>query len=148
MPAARRTALPTQPHSSGQPTPDASVRADAERRLQRVERVARRWDASWRVPYTNFRFGWDALVGLVPGVGDLAGLAVSLWIVREASQLGAPTGLKASMLATVVAEALLGAVPVFGDMLDAVWKANQRNARRLRRHLERRGAVAPEPASS
>lgn len=143
-----RTRSRSSPHKAITPPAPGPHAATAQRRLRRLERVARRWDASLRVPFTRFRFGLDSIVGLVPGVGDLAGLAVSLWVVREARALGAPRRLQLRMLSAVLVEAVLGAVPLLGDLFDAAWKANLRNTERLARYLERQaaraGASAPD----
>jgi hypothetical protein len=93
-------------------------------------------DESIRVPGTKFRFGLDPLLGLVPVGGDTVSLALSLYIVAEAWRAGVPKLTLARMLTNVAFDALFGAVPVVGDAIDAVWKANERNRRLLQRSLE------------
>jgi Domain of unknown function (DUF4112) len=83
------------------------------------------------------RFGVDALVGLVPGMGDALTTAMSLWLVKEAHALGAPKHLIVRMLGNIAIDGVVGAVPVVGDVLDLMWKSNRRNLYLLRRHLER-----------
>jgi hypothetical protein len=106
-------------------------------RLERLEFVAALLDTAILIPGTNVRFGLDAIVGLVPGIGDAVTTAVSAWIVYEAHQLGAPKHLVARMIGNITLDALVGAVPVAGDVFDVMWRANRRNVRLLREHLDR-----------
>ena len=108
------------------------------RALERLQRFADLQDSRFRVPGTGIRFGWDALIGLVPGVGDAATGLAAAWIVAEAARLGASKGVLARMALNVAVDILLGAVPLVGDVADVAWKANRRNLDLLRRHLERR----------
>lgn len=103
--------------------------------LKRLDRLARLLDTSIGIPGTRWRFGLDPILGLVPGVGDLAGAALSGYIVYEAWRLGVPRAVLARMIANVAAETLLGTVPVAGDLFDAWWKANRRNVDLLCRHF-------------
>ena len=73
------------------------------------DRTAALLDSKYRVPYTRVRFGWDAIVGLLPVVGDLAAAAVSLHLVRRAHTLGADSRLASRMVLNVLVDALLGA---------------------------------------
>jgi hypothetical protein len=75
------------------------------------------------------------LLGLVPGAGDALGAGVALWIVLQAARLGAPATTLLRMLANVAIDALIGAVPVAGDVFDFAWKANLRNVDLLERHV-------------
>jgi hypothetical protein len=106
-------------------------------RLERLEFLAALLDTAILIPGTNVRFGLDAIVGLVPGIGDAVTTAVSAWIVYEAHQLGAPKHLVARMIGNITLDALVGAVPVAGDVFDVMWRANRRNVRLLREHLDR-----------
>ena len=89
-------------------------------------------DTAFILPGTNVRFGLDALIGLVPGIGDAITTAISLYIVHEAHQLGAPSHVILRMLANVALDGFVGAVPVVGDAFDVMWRANRRNVRLLR----------------
>jgi hypothetical protein len=115
------------------PPLDHAALAAAERRL---ERLAVLLDAQFVLPGTGFRFGVDGLLGLVPGVGDAIGAGLSAWLIIEAQRLGAPKPLLARMVANLALDAAVGAVPVLGDLFDVAFKANLRNMRLLRRHLD------------
>lgn len=115
---------------------------DASRPLSRAERIARLdalatlLDTAFVVPGTQIRFGVDALIGLIPGIGDVITTLLALYVVREARELGAPRLLIARMLGNVAIDGLVGAVPLVGDAFDVVWRANRRNIRLLRDHLD------------
>lgn len=103
--------------------------------LDRLRQVAELYDAGIRIPGTRFRIGLDPLIGLVPGLGDLIGAGVALWIVAEAIRLGASGFVLFRMLVNIAIDTLGGAIPVAGDVFDALWKANLKNVRLLERHL-------------
>jgi hypothetical protein len=105
--------------------------------IDRLARLAWLLDAAIPVPGTRFRVGLDALIGIVPVVGDLIGVALSGYILAEAARLGASRSVLARMAFNVAVEGLAGLVPLAGDVFDAAWKANQRNVRLLARWLER-----------
>lgn len=113
-----------------------------DRKVLRVHRLARLWDARWRLPGTNFRFGLDSVVGLIPGIGDLLCAGVSLYIVREAKELGVRKRTRLRMLANIALETVVGSIPLVGDLFDAAWKANQKNVRLIEKHI---AANTPEP---
>jgi Domain of unknown function (DUF4112) len=108
-----------------------------EQRLARLDAIARLLDVAFVVPGTNFRYGIDGLIGLIPVVGDIISTAVSLWLVREARALGAPWHITARMLANVALDGVVGLVPVAGDAFDVMFRANVRNIRMLQRWLDR-----------
>jgi hypothetical protein len=111
-------------------------RLSHEQRLARLDTLANFMDAAIVVPGTNIRFGADALIGLVPGIGDFATAAVSCVIVLEARRMGAPGHLIARMIGNIAIDALAGSVPVIGDLVDVAFRANLRNMRLLRWHFE------------
>jgi uncharacterized protein DUF4112 len=110
-----------------------------EERLVQVRWLARLMDDNFRIPGTTFRFGWDSVLGLFPGLGDVLTGAVSLLIVHHAWQTGAPKLTLARMLANVGIDFVAGAVPFLGDLFDFAFKANRRNARLLEQHLHKKG---------
>jgi hypothetical protein len=114
-----------------------------EERLAQVRWLARMMDDNFRIPGTGIRFGWDSVLGFVPGIGDVLTSALSLLIVHHAWQTGASKFTLARMLGNVAADFAIGAVPLVGDLFDFVFKANRRNARLLEQHLNRRAAASP-----
>jgi hypothetical protein len=92
-------------------------------------------DSAFRVPGTRWRFGLDALLGVVPVAGDLIGLAMAAYGLWVARRLGAPAAVQWRMLGNIAVDALGGAVPVAGDLFDAAFKANLRNRALLERWL-------------
>ena len=112
-------------------------RPTREERLARIDALSRLLDTAFTIPGTTIRFGLDALIGLVPGIGDAITTVMSLYIVNEARALGAPPLLIARMLANVALDGLVGAVPLFGDAFDVAFRANRRNMALLLRHLDR-----------
>jgi Domain of unknown function (DUF4112) len=114
-----------------------------EERLAQVRWLARMMDDNFRIPGTGIRFGWDSVLGFVPGIGDVLTSALSLLIVHHAWQTGASKFTLARMLGNVAADFAIGAVPLIGDLFDFVFKANRRNARLLEQHLNRRAAAIP-----
>jgi hypothetical protein len=105
--------------------------AEERQARERLSFLAWLLDSSIPVPGTRLTIGLDALIGLVPVLGDLLGVALSSFIVAEASRLGAPRALLTRMACNVAVEGVVGMVPLAGDLFDAGWKANQRNVRLL-----------------
>jgi hypothetical protein len=108
-----------------------------EQRLARLDAIAKLLDVAFIVPGTNFRYGIDGLIGLIPVVGDIITTAISLWLVREARALGAPWHITARMLGNVAVDGVVGLVPVAGDAFDVMFRANVRNVRMLKRWLDK-----------
>jgi hypothetical protein len=102
----------------------------------RLSRLAWLLDSSIPIPGTSFTIGLDALIGLVPVVGDIAGVLLSSYIVKEAAALGASKSVLARMALNVAVEGLIGMIPFAGDLFDAAFKANQRNVRLLSAYLD------------
>jgi hypothetical protein len=113
-----------------------------QQRLARIDALATLLDSALVVPGTNIRFGLDAIVGLVPGIGDFAMSLVSLYIVHEARQLGAPAHLLVRMVANIAIDGIVGSVPLAGDIFDVMWRANRRNMALLYDYLRRQGEFA------
>jgi hypothetical protein len=89
------------------------------------------------------RVGLDPIIGLIPGLGDWVGAGFSLYVVYEAARMGLPARVLAAMLANVGVEALIGTVPLLGDLFDFVWKANTRNLQLVERHYDSRRKGRP-----
>jgi hypothetical protein len=94
-------------------------------------------DSSIPIPGTRLTIGLDAIVGLLPFIGDLVGVLASSYILAEANRLGVGRAVLARMAFNVALEGVVGIVPLFGDLFDAAWKANQRNVRLLNAWAER-----------
>ena len=107
-----------------------------EDRLELLRRWSRLLDGAFRVPGTRFRFGLDPLLGLVPGLGDVTTPLFAAALLLEARRRRVPGVVQLRMLLNVVLDAALGAVPLAGDVWDAVWKANTRNLSLLERHAQ------------
>jgi hypothetical protein len=117
---------------------DARARRDA---MERLDRLSILLDSVLTIPGTNIRLGADAVIGLLPGIGDTITTALSAYLVYEAYWLGAPRHLVVRMIANVALDGVVGAVPLAGDVLDVFWRANRRNMRLLREWLEREGQI-------
>ena len=113
-----------------------------EQRLAQVKWLANLLDDAFRIPGTPVRFGWDSVLGLFPGLGDVLTSGLSLLIVHHAWQTGASKLTLARMLGNVGVDFVVGAIPLLGDMFDVVWKANRKNARLLEQHLHGQRARA------
>jgi len=97
--------------------------------LKRIERLADWLDGKFLIPGTNFRIGWDGLVGLIPGIGDTLTLIPQLYLIGVAMQLKLGRSLFLKMLLNVLIDWSVGSIPFFGDLFDIVFKSNYRNAR-------------------
>jgi Domain of unknown function (DUF4112) len=107
---------------------------------EHLDYIAALLDDMWRIPGTHIRFGLDALIGWIPGFGDaMAGIA-SCVIVFASWRRGAKSITLARMVANILLEMTLGAIPLIGDVFHIVWKANRRNYRLLLREKEQPGA--------
>lgn len=107
--------------------------AEVNPRLRRIRFMANLLDTCVVLP-GGMRVGLDPLIGLVPWIGDLAGAALSFYLVFEAAMLGVPKRVLARMMGNIGVEALVGLAPVVGDLFDAVWKANARNLALIEAH--------------
>jgi hypothetical protein len=114
-----------------------------EQALALLRRWARLFDAAFRIPGTSFRFGLDPLIGLVPGIGDLASPLLTIFILWQAARMRVPKVVVARMVLNALIDAGLGAIPVVGDAFDFAWRSNEWNMALLERH-----AMADRAASS
>jgi hypothetical protein len=123
------------------PAPVVSVETVDPRRLARLRRIGDLLDNVVGIPGTRFRFGLDSLIGLVPGVGDIIGGLLSLYIIQQAARMGAPHPVLLRMGWNVAVDTLVGEIPLLGDLFDFGWKANLKNLDLLERHLARPAAT-------
>jgi hypothetical protein len=110
---------------------------DRSRELAEVQAIAWLLDNSIPVPGTGRRFGVDAIIGLVPVVGDVVSAGMGLFVVWRASRMGLPRIVVTRMLVVSAVDFVIGSIPIVGDAFDLWFKANTRNLALLRRHLER-----------
>ncbi|TDR85203.1 DUF4112 domain-containing protein [Enterovirga rhinocerotis] len=107
--------------------------------IARLDALSRLLDNAFVVPGTKIRFGLDGVIGLVPGIGDMITTGLSAYLIFEARRLGLPRRAIARMVANLAFDAAIGIVPLVGDAADVMFKANRRNMRILREHLDREG---------
>lgn len=100
-------------------------------------------DRAMRLPVVGVRVGWDSILGLIPGIGDALTLGPAGYIVLQAHRMGTPGSVKARMIGNIGIDALIGSIPLVGDLFDIGWKANTRNVALLRSHFEQTDASAP-----
>jgi hypothetical protein len=123
----------TDPHEPG----DAGTsQVPARRAPASLRALVKLLDSAITIPGTDIRIGLDGLIGLIPGVGDAAGLLMSSLVVLAALRMGIPMSVAMRMGGNIIVEVVVGAVPVIGDLFDFVWKANEKNLALLEAHLE------------
>lgn len=105
-----------------------------ERRLEGLQKIAKLLDNAFVVPGTSYRVGLDPIVGLFPGIGDLISPLFAIGILLHARELGVPKVVQARMVINVAIDAVVGAVPIVGDLFDFAWKANEMNLSLLELH--------------
>lgn len=128
--------------------PSPLPKSERERILARLRRLSYWLDNAVYIPVINYRIGYDAIIGLIPGIGDAVTLVPEVYIIYESYRLGAPRGTLVRMMANVGLELAVGVIPVFGDLFDATYKANTRNLRLLERHVgPLGGAPLPRPSN-
>lgn len=106
--------------------------------IEKLDRLSTLLDSRYRIPGTPIRFGWDSLMGLIPGAGDLASLGPSAYLIYKGHRLGARKRTIVRMAANTGLDFVVGAVPILGDVFDLVFKANNRNFALLRQDLSQR----------
>lgn len=116
---------------------DDVLTPDQRATVQRTRYVARFLDNSVGVPGTKYRFGADAVLGIVPVIGDMLSGLLSLYIVFEAIRAGVSRRTIAQMCLNIVLDTVVGSIPAIGTLFDAVWKSNERNVSLLERRLSR-----------
>lgn len=129
--------LATQPNANGMfdlLKTAAPSRADAVRRM---EMMAKLLDNAFVIPGTKQRVGIDAIIGLIPGLGDIATTLLSSYVIWEARNLGVSRIAIGRMLSNLAIHATVGAIPIIGDVFDAFFRVNQRNLRIVRAQLDR-----------
>ncbi|HEV8388655.1 MAG TPA: DUF4112 domain-containing protein [Dongiaceae bacterium] len=119
-------------HPTDQRIADLKQREETARRLRRVAKLM---DSQIRVPVLGLRFGADAILGLVPGIGDAITGLIGAYLIYEAQRLGIPRSAVLRMVGNIVFDTAVGAIPIAGDIWDFFFRANDRNMQILARHL-------------
>lgn len=101
-----------------------------------VEKITRLMDSQFSLPGTRFRFGLDPILGLLPGIGDAAALAISGGLVMTMIRFGASRKVVILMVLNVLLDATLGSIPIIGNIFDFFYKANARNLKLLKDHYQ------------
>ena len=105
-----------------------------QRDFSQLEWIAKLMDAQFTVPGTNFKFGLDGIIGLIPGAGDISTFAVSAYLLTIMARNGASGYVMARMVLNVVVDAVVGMIPILGDLFDIAFKANMRNLKLMKEH--------------
>ena len=131
--------------------------ADSHPRIERLEResidaavaritmLARVMDSLFAIPGTGIRLGVDAVLGVVPVVGDILSQVIATYIIWEARRLGVGKLTLMRMFGNTLIDTVFGAVPIAGDVFDVAFRANMKNLRLLQKHLEKHGYHAAVP---
>jgi hypothetical protein len=105
-------------------------------RMAQVRAMAKMLDSAIRVPGTGIRFGLDAILGVVPGLGDTAGAIFSGYLILLGSRMGLPQSVITRMVANVAIDTIVGGIPILGDLFDVAWKSNTRNLKLLEQSVD------------
>lgn len=111
----------------------SSARRDEAR--QRLITLTRLMDGLFELPLVGRKVGLDAIIGMVPVIGDLVSAGIGLYLVFEARELGASRWLQARMVGNLLLDFLVGIVPVLGDFFDVMFRAHARNLKLLQKEL-------------
>lgn len=120
----------------------ATASSSSAAALARIDHLCTWLDSRWRIPGTWWRFGLDGVIGLLPVIGDTVSLLLSLYVISLGVRMGAAPATVLRMLVNVAFDALIGVIPLVGDLADVAFKANRRNLALLRRDVASRGDVA------
>lgn len=141
-------------HSNQQRNPDrekseeGEIGSDLKQKerdtLRRLDWFSYYTDSNFRIPFTNVRFGISPMLGLIPGIGDFAGLLLSLYVLVEARRVGASGNVQRRIIRNMLVEFFFGLFPVLGDAFDVLYKANTRNTELLRRYLHEQLEIEPK----
>lgn len=109
--------------------------AKRAQKLSQLRSIANTMDSAILIPGTNIRIGLDGFLGLIPGIGDFAGLVISSYFILVAAQLQVPKIVLARMGWNILVDTLVGSIPFFGDLFDFAWGANRMNLALLERYV-------------
>lgn len=111
---------------------------EEERELSRLRTLSKLLDSAFVVPFINFRIGLDAIVGIIPGIGDSLMMMPSAYIVYQGYKLGLPKEKLVQMIGNITIEFLVGVFPIFGDLFDAAFRSNLRNVAIIEKHIQKK----------
>ncbi|QFT91330.1 hypothetical protein FIU86_00625 [Roseovarius sp. THAF9] len=110
--------------------------SDHTARLARLDRLANTLDSKFHVPVLGIPVGWDSILGLIPGAGDLITLGPGAWIIVEGNRMGARKRVLGRMALNTGFDTVIGGIPLIGDAFDLFFKSHRRNFALLRRELD------------
>lgn len=119
--------------------------ADRQRRIARLDRLADQLDS--RFSLFGIRFGWDSILGLIPGVGDAATALPGAYMIHQGYRMGARKRVLARMGVNTGIDMLIGGIPLVGDLFDVAFKANRRNIALLKKEVSFIDTTEKEDAS-
>ncbi len=114
--------------------PETGISDNHRRRLARLERMANGLDARFSI--LGVRFGWDSILGLIPGIGDAATALPGVYMIYEGAGMGARKSALARMGINLAVDFVIGGIPLLGDAFDVYFKAHRRNIAILKRELD------------
>jgi hypothetical protein len=121
--------------------PETTVGTLMPPELERLKRLSRLLDSAIGIPGTRYRFGLDAIVGVVPGIGDAIGAIFSSYIIFQAARLGVPKLTLVRMIGNVGVDTIVGEIPLLGDLFDVGFQSNIRNLSLIEQHVHRPAAA-------
>ena len=132
--AASRAAAPRSRDRSPEPRVSSAAHP-RQAEIERLDRLADLLDSRFRIPVIDVRFGLDAILGLIPGVGDFAALLPTAYMIWEGRKMGASNGVIGRMTVNAGLDFVVGSIPVLGSIWDIWFKANRRNMVLLRSEI-------------
>ena len=121
-----------QPNSNQ--TPNVHLQEATYPEFEWIDRISSLLDNQFRIPFTQVRFGVDFLIGLIPTVGDWLSFGISSILVFAMMRRGIGVGMLLTMLWNITLDAVIGSIPILGDLFDLHYKANRRNVVLLRQY--------------
>lgn len=116
-----------------------------QRQLAKLRRVASFMDTAYVIPLVGVKIGWDGILGFIPGLGTLTTVLVHCYVFSEAIKLKAGLGLHLRMATNTLVDAVIGLVPVLGDILDVFWRCHSKNVDLLAESVRRRNSRHDHP---
>ena len=110
------------------------VLSSTDRTMETMRRWAHFSEKAFRVPFTKMRFGWDPVLGLVPGLGDISTGLFTLFLLIASFRQRLPGIIRARLIMNAFLDVVLGIIPFVGDIFDFAWKSNSRNLALLEKH--------------